>query len=117
MKYMLMIYEHAGSREAALADGKVMAEVKAIMDELTQTGELLGGQALADPSQTLTVQVADGVPVVTDGPFIESKEHLGGYVIIETETAERAVEIAARWPTGETPMELRPIMDGTGEEM
>lgn len=116
MKYLLMIYEHAGSREAALADEATMAQVNAIMDELTESGELVGGQALADPSQTKTVRVKDGVPAVTDGPFAESKEHLGGYVILDCDEA-RAIEIAARWPTGETPMEVRPIMDGTGEEM
>jgi hypothetical protein len=55
---------------------------------------------------------------VTDGPFVEAKEHLAGICIIEAETPERAVEIAARWPDARwNGVELRPIMDTSGTEM
>ena len=75
-----------------------MAEVDAVMKELTESGELVGGEALADPSNTRTIRVVDGAPAITDGPFAEAKEHLGGYLIVDCESAERAAEIALRWP-------------------
>jgi len=66
-------------------------------DELTRSGELLDAQGLSGPEQAKFV-VSDGVnaPVVTDGPFPESKELLAGYRIVEVETLERAIEIAAQ---------------------
>ena len=89
-----------------------MAEVDAIMKELTESGELIGGEALADPSNTKTIRLHGGVPAVTDGPFAEAKEHFGGYLIVDCETPERAAEIAARWPSARfAPMEVRPIME------
>jgi hypothetical protein len=120
MKYMLLIYDNADTRATFLGEGgeALMAEVDAVMKELTESGELVGGEALADPSNTKTVRVQDGAPVTTDGPFAEAKEHLGGYLIVECESIERATEIAARWPsTRFSPMEVRPIMDTAGTEM
>jgi hypothetical protein len=120
MKYMLLIYDNADTRERFFGeDGAgLMAEVDAVMKELTESGELVGGEALADPSNTKTVRVSDGVPAVTDGPFAEAKEHLGGYLIVECDSVERATEIAARWPsTRFAPMEVRPLMDTAGTEM
>lgn len=99
MKYMLLIYSNPAAWDAMSQDlDQVMAEVDQIMAELKETGEWVGGEALADPVNTKTVRVRDGVPTVTDGPFLESKEHLAGYCVFECETVERATEIAARWP-------------------
>jgi hypothetical protein len=56
--------------------------------------------------------------VVTAGPIAEAKEHFGGYLIVDCESIERAVEIAARWPSARfAPLEVRPIMDVGGLEM
>ena len=100
MKYMLLIYDNPDTRETFLGEEgeALMAEVDAIMKELTESGELVGGEALADPSNTQDGPVRDGVPAITDGPFVEAKEHLAGYLIVDCESAERATEIAARWP-------------------
>ncbi len=120
MKYMLMIYDNPGTREAFFGEeGKVlMAEMDALMQELTESGELIGGEALADPSNTKTVRVRDGVLAITDGPFAEAKEHFGGYLIVECERPERATEIAARWPNAKLcAMEVRPIMERSGGEL
>ena len=120
MKYMLMIYDNPDTRDLFLSpEGeRLMAEVDAVMAQLTASGELVGGEALADPSQTRIVRVQDGVPVVTDGPLAEAKEHFGGYLIVECETIERAVEIASGWPSARfCPMEVRPVMDPAGMEM
>jgi hypothetical protein len=117
VKYMLLIYDNAQTRETFLGtQGEaLMAEVDAIMKELTESGELVGGEALADPS---TIRVVDGAPAITDGPYAEAKEHLGGYLIVDCETPERAAEIAMRWPSARfSPLEVRPIMDTAGAEM
>jgi hypothetical protein len=88
------------------------------MAELTESGELVGGEALAPVEQARTVRVRDGVPAVTDGPFAEAKEQFAGYLTVDCESVERAVEIAARWPDAKWwAMEVRPVMGGSGTEM
>jgi hypothetical protein len=88
------------------------------MTELNESGELVGGEALADASNAKTVRVRSGVPAVTDGPFAEAKEQLAGYLIVDCETTDRAVEIATRWPDARYfAMEVRPLMDTAGAEM
>jgi hypothetical protein len=120
MKYMLLIYDNPDTREAFFGEGAdaLMSEVDAVLQELAESGELVASEALADPSNTKTVRVRSGVPAVTDGPFAEAKEQLGGYLIVECERPERAVEIAARWPSARfSVMEVRPIMEPSGAEM
>jgi hypothetical protein len=120
LKYMLLIYHNPANWEA-LSEGErdtVGNEATAIVNELTESGEWIAGDGLADPSQTKTVRVRDGVPAITDGPFIEAKEHLVGYCLFECETPERATEIAVRWPDARYwAVELRPLMMASGEEM
>ncbi|NDU77195.1 YciI family protein [Actinomadura sp. DSM 109109] len=121
MKYMLLIYNRPGFLEELTEQEKtaLFGEVEAIMTELTESGELVGGAALADPSLTRTVVGRDGTPAVTDGPFLEAKEHFAGYVSVDCETQERAVEIASRWPDVKYGgyMEVRAIMQDSGTEM
>ncbi|MEU0939419.1 MULTISPECIES: YciI family protein [unclassified Embleya] len=120
MKFMLLIHNRPGFVED-LSDAErteLFGEVDALMAELTASGELLGGEALADPTQTRTVRVRDGVPAVTDGPFVEAKEHFAGYLLVECDSTERAVEIAGRWPDARYwAMEVRPVMTESGTEM
>ncbi len=95
-----------------------MAAIHEIMAELEASGELVGSEALADPVQARTLRIVDGARVTTDGPFAEAKEQLGGYLLLECESLERASEIAARWPMLPSgALELRPLMGGGGEEM
>jgi hypothetical protein len=113
MKHMLLIYETPDTREVFMGEeGKeLMAQVNAIMRELTDSGELVGGEALAEPSTARSVRTGGASPVVTDGPFAETKEHIGGYVIVECDL-ERALDVASRWPAvGSGGMEVRPILD------
>jgi hypothetical protein len=120
VKYVLLIYDNPEAREAFFGEGseELMGEVDALIKELTESGELVGTQALADPSNTRTVRVRDDVPAITDGPFAEAKEQLGGYLIVDCESPERATEIAARWPNARyCAMEVRPIMEEAGTEM
>ena len=120
MKYLLLIYQNVDAWQALPEADRLgaMNEAGAIVQELETSGEWVSGEALADVSQTKTVKVRNGLADVTDGPFAESREHLAGFVIVECETEQRAVEIAARWPDARYfAMEVRPLMTGTGEEM
>jgi hypothetical protein len=120
VKYMLLIYQNPANWEELSDDERtsIFNEVDAIMSELTESGEWLGGEGLADPAQTKTVKVRDGAPVVTDGPYLEAKEHLVGYCLFDCETEERAVELATRWPDARHwAVELRPVMTPSGTEM
>ncbi|WP_331767165.1 YciI family protein [Embleya sp. NBC_00896] len=119
MKFMLLIYNRPGFVEdlSEAERTELFGEVDGLMAELTASGELLGGEALADPSQTRTVRVRDGLPAVTDGPFMEAKEHFAGYLLVECESTERATEIAARWPDARYwAMEVRPVMSESGTQ-
>lgn len=79
--------------KAAIGDGhgRFMAALK-------ESGELITTQALVDPSQAAVVTVRNGQPVVSDGPFLEAKEFLGGFYLIDCENKERAIELAAQIP-------------------
>lgn len=98
----------------------------ALNHELSQNGELVDAQGLAGPQQAKFV-VSDGVnpPVVTDGPYPESKELLAGYRLVDVETAERAIEIAAKasaapGPNGlpiRDPIEVRQVLNAPDPEM
>jgi len=113
MKYMLLIYQNPATLEA-LGEGELegmMREAGALMEELTASGEWVAGEALAEPSSARSVRAAAGAPVVTDGPYLETKEHLAGVCILDCETLERATEIARRWPDARvTGVELRPLV-------
>ncbi len=120
MKYMLLIYNNQATYQAWTEEQRsaLFGEVDALMKELTESGELVGGEALADASNAVIVRVRDGVRTATDGPYAEAKEQLAGYLMVECETKERAVEIAARWPDAKYfTMEVRQLMSNSGTEM
>ena len=92
------------------------AHFEELLTELSQNGELVGGEPLAAPSTARLYRWDAGRPVVTDGPYSESKEHLAGFFLIDVETLDRAEAIAARLSgPGET-VELRASMGGGGED-
>ncbi|WP_066369793.1 YciI family protein [Herbidospora mongoliensis] len=114
MKYALMIYgNQAGFAAFSPEDFKTLVERHdAWITKLRETGELLQAQGLEGEEQAKSVRVRDGVPVVTDGPFVEAKEFLASLYIVEC-TAERAVELAAMLPEAEfSAVEIRPVFEG-----
>jgi hypothetical protein len=113
MKYMLLIYQNPVAWNAMSQDERhaIMSEVDPIMTELQEKGEWVGGEGLVGPELTKTVRTRDGVPAVTDGPFLEAKEQLAGFLTVDVATEERAIEIAARWPDAKHwAMEVRRAM-------
>ena len=120
MKYMLLIYNNRANIDALSQDERaaIFGNVDRVVRELTESGELIDGEGLADESNTRTVRVREGVPAITDGPFAEAKEQLIGYFIVDCETLERATEIAAQWPDAQLgAIEVRPLMVEAGTEM
>jgi hypothetical protein len=120
MKYVALIFSNAGAFEALSHSERdeMMSQADAFLKEFTESGELLSGAALADPSTGKTVRVRNGVPAVTDGPFAEAKEQLAGYYLLDCESIERATEIVAHDPAARFwAVEVRPIMDTAGAEM
>ncbi|HEY3868474.1 MAG TPA: YciI family protein [Actinocrinis sp.] len=88
------------------------------IEALKQSGELILTQALVDPSQAAVVSVRNGQPAVTDGPFLEAKEYLGGFYLVDCEDKERAVELAAQIPDAAISglgVEVRQVMFSDGQ--
>ena len=112
---MLLIYSNPESWAVMSREmDRVWEEHHALNDEITASGEAVGGQALSDPSHTRTVRLRDGSASVTDGPFAETKEHLAGFYVVDCDSAERAIEIAARIPDARyNAVEVRPIVEIT----
>jgi hypothetical protein len=120
MKYLLMIYGNEEIWNSFPQDAfqEVIRETNALQAELRDSGEWISAYGVADQVNAKTVRVRDGVPAVTDGPYLEAKEYLGSFDIIDCESLERALEIAARVPWarfGE--VEVRPLMAEAGTEM
>ena len=116
MNYVILIYHNPEAMavwnslsEADRARGlRVYAELN---QELAASGELVATQALGDRSLAKRVAVREGRPLATDGPFAEVKEELAGIYIVDCDSLERAVEIAARIPEARFGLiEVRPTM-------
>ena len=123
MKYLILIYSNPASREIweGFTDDQRAEGFRyyaALADELAASGELIATEALADASVTRRVAVRDGHTLTSDGPFAEAKEQLAGFFLLDCQSAERAVEIAARVPEAELGLvEVRPILQLGGTEI
>jgi hypothetical protein len=83
-----------------------------LTDTLADSGELIVSEGLADPALAKHVSVREGRTITSDGPFAEVKEHLAGFYLVDCESMERAVELAATVPDALTgSVEVRPVLD------
>jgi hypothetical protein len=120
MKYMIMTFGGTSGLQGKSPEWiKEMIEFMHRIDvELTESGELVFQQGLADPSQARTVTVHQGVPVATDGPFAEARESLVGFWVVEVEDEARAVELAAQISrAADAPIEVRQCMDAPPDDV
>jgi len=103
MKYMLLIYhdEQAFSRLTEDARQEMYKEYRQLREELTTDSKFITGSQLQPTSMASSVRMRNGKAITTDGPYAETKEQLGGYFLIEVETAGEANAIAARIPSAE----------------
>ena len=119
MQYLAMIYGEAGRWEALSDDERaaVYARYTAFSGEAGESGVLVDGAELAATTTATTVRVRDGETLVTDGPFVESKEAIGGYYLFECASLDDAVGWAARIPGAENgAVEVRPCYVDESEE-
>ena len=113
MRYILLIYGDEAARIAMPDDDRhaMYAEYEKFANELTERGIGRGGDELASVTSATTVQERDGKMLVTDGPFAETKEQLGGYYLIEVENLDDAIEAAGRCPGAQHgTVEVRPVL-------
>lgn len=114
MKYLILLYSepHLPVLETEAEQQAEMGEWFAATQELADSGELLGGEPLQGVDTATTVSVRDGETLITDGPFAETKEILGGYYLVEVDSLARAQQIAARLPSAHYGRnEVRPLME------
>jgi hypothetical protein len=105
-------WERMTPEEAATARALEVPKWEALFNELGPTGALGSGFELDSPSTAKTVRVRDGETLVTDGPFVETKEQIGGLMEIEAEDLDAAIAIAAQIPVVFTAsVELRPVIE------
>jgi hypothetical protein len=111
MKYLLQIYPDADEFVGLSAE-----EQEAIVGEylaLAQSPGVIGGDQLQPVETATTVRVRDGETLLTDGPFVDAKEHLGGYFLVEANDLDAALELAARIPAARMggAVEVRPLVE------
>jgi hypothetical protein len=113
MEYLLLIYvnEAEGSRRSVAEQTQMHREYMAFTQDLVRAGKNKGGNALEQKAAATTVRVRDGKTIVTDGPFAETKEQLGGFYLVEAKDLDEAISIAARIPGAKHgSLEVRPVM-------
>lgn len=101
MQYLLMCCfdENRWQQLSESQRKQIMNEYRALIEDLKKSGHYLAGAKLDQTSQAVTVREANGKPALTDGPFAETKEQLGGYHLVECNDLEEAVSLAQRIPT------------------
>jgi hypothetical protein len=112
MKFMLLIYHDEATWDALTESEKqeIYGEYRELIQELEPKGTYLAGDELRPTSTARTVRVREGKPMITDGPFAETREQLGGFFLIEAADANEANAIAARIPSARMgSIEVRPV--------
>ena len=115
MRYALLIYADEKAWESVPHEQQhaIYQKYEKFAQELEERGVMRGGDQLADSPAATTVRVRDGQRLVTDGPFAETKEQLGGYFLVEVDDLDTAIELASKIPGARHgSVEVRPIIEG-----
>jgi hypothetical protein len=115
MKYLCLAYEEESTLNALTKSewDALRAETLTYVEELRSSGRLISTEPLQSVSTAATVRVRDGKLSITDGPFAETKETLGGFFLINASDHNEAIEVASRWPSARLgSIEVRPIEAG-----
>ncbi len=119
MKYICLAYEEERILNALSKDewDGLRAETLDYIGELQKSGRLISAEPLRSVRSATTVRVRNGKASVTDGPFAETKEQLGGFFLIEARDLNEAIQVATRWPSARFgSIEVRPIESELREE-
>ena len=116
MKYVLMF---VGSTDDQDSFDRLPPEQRAVaqaragqwFEEQSRAGRIVGGEQLQSPGSSTTVRIKNGKAIVTDGPFVEAKEIIGGFAIVEVKDLDEALAMAKAWPAGA--VEVRPVVDNS----
>jgi len=115
VKYMLLIHfdQEAWGKLTLTERQKIYGEHVQLAEQLTASGQYLAGHPLQPPSTTASVRIRDGKRLVTDGPFAETREQLGGYMLVDAKDLDEAIGIAARVPGARMgTVEVRTVREG-----
>jgi len=115
MKYVLLFggtMEEQANWDSQTKEMMMAAYAKVGMwfEENTRSGKIVSAEELSGPDTATTVTFKNGKPIVTDGPFIEAKEVIGGFAVVDVKDLDEALELAKSWPGGSA-VEVRPIVD------
>src|SRR6185295_7073985 len=116
MKYMLLIYleEKAWASQTEPERQEIYREYRELIEELTRDGKFLVGDQLQPSTTANSVKVREHKTLITDGPFAETREQLGGFFLVEVKDLAEANAIAARIPSASTgTIEVRPVVEAT----
>ena len=113
MKYLLLIHQGTALEEQANLSEKDQKAVYADYQAITQTPGVTPGPWMQPPDTATTVRVRDGKTLTTDGPFVDTKEALGGYLLFEAADLDAAIELASRIPAARYggAIEVRPLKE------
>jgi hypothetical protein len=114
MKYLLLIHVNEQFWDQLTEEQReaTYTEYRQLLEQLKSTGKYVGSARLLPSSSATSVRVREGRRLVTDGPFAETREQLGGYFLVETDTVDEAVSIAALIPAARHgTIEVRAVMD------
>lgn len=119
MQYLLLIYHVESEWEGLTEDEhqRLYGQYRGLREELIKSGNWIGGNQLQPISTASTVRLKDKKPLITDGPFAETKEQLAGYFLIEAKDLDEALKIASRIPSAALggSIEVRPVVMRTVE--
>ena len=114
MRFMLLRKADAKTEAGVMPDARLMAVMGSFMEEMVKAGVLLAGEGLHPSAKGARVKFSAGKPVVTDGPFAEAKEVLGGYWMIDVKSREEAIGWAKKCPASENEIvEIRQVQEMT----
>jgi hypothetical protein len=117
MRYMLMFWEDETAGPAQDDGAALVPAIRSWLDEMTDREIRLHGSSLSYAAEATIVRVRDGEMLVSDGPYAETKEQIGGYDVIECADLQTAIEVAAAHPLARTAtVEVRPFGNFPGDE-
>jgi hypothetical protein len=118
MRYLCLIYENEKQWESLppAESEAIMNEYFGFTEDIRKNGKMVAGEALQPTATATTVRVRNGKVSTTDGPYIETKEQLGGFYLIEAKDLNEAIQIASRIPSARFGgVEVRPVIDFSKE--
>ena len=115
MNYLLLMYPDTETyKPTENSETECVEQCRELVDGLHSKGKFLGAGILLPPSAARSVQIRDGQKLVTDGPFIETREQFAGYLLIQADSLEEAIAVAERHPVVHSgTVDIRPIKDVT----